>query len=64
MHVKGYSSEYVPMGKDHNEVQDLFLPELGNKHNHLKILTFSKQKFGDRKLAYWSFQSSWFEKWP
>ena len=66
MHTEGCSSEYVPVpvGKNHNEVQDLFLPELGDKPNHLKTFTFPKQKFGNKKPTYRSFQSSWFEKWP
>ena len=62
--AEGCSSEHVPMGKDHNKVQDLFLAELGDKPNHPKTFTFPKQKFGDKKLTYQSFQSSWFEKWP
>ena len=49
------------MGKDHNKVQDLFLPELGDKSNHPKTFKFLKQKFGNKKPTYCSFQSSW---WP
>ena len=54
----------VNSGKDHNKVQDSFLPELGDKLNHLKTFTFPKQKFGDKKPTYQSFQSLWFKKWP
>ena len=63
MHAEGCSSEQVPMEvDDHNE--DLFLPVLGDKPNHPKTFMFPKQKFGDKKLTYHSFQSSWFDKWP
>ena len=64
MHAEGCGSKYVPMGRDHSEVQDSFLPELGDKPNHPKTFMFPKQKFGDKKPTYRSFQSSWFEKWP
>ena len=67
MHAEGCGSEYVPVGRDHSEVQDSFLPELGDKPNHPKTFTFPKRKFGDKKPTYrsfQSFQSSWFEKWP
>ena len=63
-HAEGCSSEYVPMGRNHSEVQDSFLPELGDKPNHPKTFMFPKRKFGDKKPTYRSFQSSWFKKWP
>ena len=57
------SSEQVPIEVDgHNE--DLFLPVLGDKPKHPKTFTFPKQKFGNKKPTYRSFQSSWLDKWP
>ena len=66
MHAEGCSSEHVPMpmGKDYSKVQDLFLPEFGDKPNHPKTFMFPKQKFGDKKPTYRSFQSLWVKKWP
>ena len=65
MHVEGCNSQvssvHVP---DNNKFQDLFLPELGDKPNHPKTIMLLKQKFGDKKPMYRSFQSLWFEKWP
>ena len=63
MHAEGCGSKYVPMDRDHIEVQDSFLPELGDKPNHPKTFMFLKRKFGDKKPAYRSFQSwaSWLE---
>ena len=52
MHAEGCGSEYVPMGRDHSEVQDSFLPEVGDKPNHPKTFTFPKQRFGDKKPTY------------
>ena len=63
MHAEGCgSSEQVPVEVDYNE--DLFLPVLSDKPNHPKTFAFPKRKFGDKKLTYRSFQSSWFDKWP
>ena len=62
MHMECSSSEYVPMGRDHNKVQHSFVPELGDKPNHLKTFMFPKQKFEDKKPIQQSFQPSWFKK--
>ena len=51
-HAEGCDSKYVPMGRDHSEVQDSLLPELGDKPNHPKTFTFPKRKFGDKKPTY------------
>ena len=56
----------IPKGKDHSKIQDLFISESGDKPNHPENYTFSKQKFGNKKLTYRvPFDlGSWFEKWP
>ena len=69
MREEGCSSTHatipVEQEKDRDaEIHDLAFPELGDKPNHPKSFLFTKRKFGDKKLTYGSFQSSWFEKWP
>ena len=50
MHVEGCSSEQVPMEVDRNE--DFLFPVMSN---HPKTFTFPKQRFGDKKPTYSSF---------
>ena len=48
MHAEGCSSEYVFMGRDHNEAQDSFLPELSDKPNHLKTYVSEANVWGQK----------------
>ena len=47
-HAEGCGSEYVPMGRDHSEVQDSFLPELGDKPNHPKTYVSEAKVWGQK----------------